>query len=84
MSETEEVSIKVWIQDGTMLVNAYALEPEHPEHPYNQLLTMGKIPENYGVFHPYAEEFASHTRGELINEIVSLRKELEAYHRYVS
>ncbi|AGR48127.1 hypothetical protein SmphiM12_495 [Sinorhizobium phage phiM12] len=76
---TDEVKIQVWINTGEMLVNTYALDPDHPKHPYNQILAEGKRPEDYGIHHPYEEEFGDKSRAELIEEIVRLRIELEGW-----
>lgn len=78
MSE-DEVSIQVWVRDGTMLVNAYALNPDHEMHPYNQILSMGKRPEDYGMQHPYYERFKDSSREDLMRRIVDLEREITAY-----
>lgn len=81
MSEeaTGEIEIQVWIKEGMMLVNCYALNPNHPMSPYNQVLAMGKRPEDYGIKHPYAAEFEDKSREELIEQIVQLRIDLEGW-----
>lgn len=79
-----EIQIKEWVVRGPMMVRASALEPDDPGHPYQQALSQGVCPEDYGIVHPYAEEFAEKSRGELITEIVSLRKELEHFHRVLA
>ncbi len=77
----ELVEIQVWIKEGGMLVNAYALEPNHPMHPYNQIVSQGKRPEDYGIMHPYFEEYGKKTKNQLIEELVSIKKELESWAR---
>lgn len=78
----DEVTIQQWIGvGGGRMINSDALSPDHPQHTYNQILAQGKRPEDYGIQHPYAEEFQSKTRNELIHEIVAMRKELVGLHR---
>lgn len=80
----EEVTIQRWVKRGSMMVNAEALDFSDPEHLYNQILSQGKRPEDYGVFHPYREEFEDNTRDELIEKIIELRKEVESLYRVSS
>jgi len=77
----DEVEIKVWSRRGGMLVNTYALDITDAEHPYNQVVAQGKRPEDYGIQHPYEEEFGDKSRTQLIEEIISLRREIEAWVR---
>lgn len=79
MSENTEIEIRPWIKKGVMLVNAYALDISDPDHVYNQILAMDKRPEDYGIKHPYAEEFENRSREELIEEIIKLRDELTGW-----
>lgn len=79
---TDEIEIRPWIsKGGGMIVNAEALDITDPDHVYNQILAQGKKPEDYGFKHPYADLYEDKTRGELIHEIVSMRKEIEALYR---
>jgi len=79
---TDDIEIRPWIpKGGGLLVNAEALDIDDPDHVYNQILAQGKKPEDYGFNHPYAELYEGKTRGELIHEIVSMRKEIEALYR---
>lgn len=80
--ELDSVTVKPWIsKGGGMMVNAEALDIDDPDHVYNQILSQGKRPEDYGFKHPYAELYEDKSRGELINEIITLRKDLETMHR---
>lgn len=80
---TDHISYKPWIKRGNMLINAESLDIDDPDHIYNQIKSQGGIPEDYGFHHPLAEEFKGKTRGELIQEIVRLRKDLEAALRWL-
>lgn len=81
-SETsEEITIQRWVKRGSLMVNAEALKYSDPDHIYNQVLAQGKRPEDYGIFHPYEAEFKGKSRNELIEEIVSLREEIESLYR---
>lgn len=78
----DEVIIREWISvGGGMMVHSDALPVDHPDHTYNQILAQGKRPEDYGIKHPYAEEFEGKTRNELIHEIVAMRKEIVGIHK---
>lgn len=82
ISKVEEVTIRQWIpKGGGMMVNAETLDIDDPDHVYNQIIAQGGIPEDFGYEHPYAELFKDKSRGELIIELVSLRKDLEAMYR---
>jgi hypothetical protein len=78
----EMVEVKYWVKRGGMLVNTTALDIDDPDHVYNQILSQGKRPEDYGYRHPLNEEFGDKTRDELIAEIVELRKEMDIRERY--
>lgn len=78
----QEVEIREWInKGGGIMVNAYALSPDDPDYVYNQILAQGQRPEDFGINHPYTEQFKEKTREELMSEIVELRKEIVALHR---
>lgn len=77
MSDT--VNIKVWTKRGNMYINTSALPYDDPDHEYNQIVAMGLIPEDFGIKHPLEHEFGNKSRGELIAEIMQLRKELLSY-----
>lgn len=82
MSKIKEVTIRQWIpKGGGMMVNAEALDIDDPDHVYNQIIAQGGIPEDFGYNHPYAELYEDKSRGELIRELVSMRKEIEHLHR---
>jgi hypothetical protein len=72
--EPTAVSIKYFVKRGKVIVSTLALEPDDPDHPYNQVIAQGGTPEAFGVEHPRNEEFAGKSRGELIEEIMRLRK----------
>ena len=63
------------------MTNTYALDHDHPMHPYNQIKEQGLRPEDFGINHPLAEEFDNMSRADLIAEVLSLRKEIEAMAR---
>jgi hypothetical protein len=75
------VTIKPWIKQGNMLVNADCLDANDPDQTYNQIKRQGVNPEDYGYSHPLTEEFKDKTRADLIDEIVNLRQELLSYMR---
>lgn len=76
MSDTDSIEVRPWVKRGCMLVNTSALDIDDPDHVYNQIVAMGKEPEEYGINHPYTEEFEGRTRASLIAEIIQLRKDL--------
>lgn len=81
-SSDSDIEVPVWVKRGTMMVNRSALNPDDPDHIYNYIKdTLGKVPEHYGIQNPYNEEFGDKSRGDLIDEIISLRKELEGWAR---
>ena len=82
MGSAEEVHIQQWVRSGEMLYNTAGLDISHELHPYNQALAQGVIPEEFGIEHPYTEEYGNKSRGELISEIVDLKKQLETCLRY--
>lgn len=80
------VSIKPWIKRGKMLLNTSALEPNDPDHVYNQILKQGKIPEEYGIDNPKIvrnERFKNKTRNELIEMIFDLEKQLASAEQFM-
>lgn len=82
MSTKDTIEIKEWYAPGgDMMYNCYGLDPTHEMHPYNQALAQGVRPEDFGIEHPYEEMFKDKTRGQLIHEVMSLRKELYELHR---
>jgi hypothetical protein len=70
----EEVQVRLWIKRGVMRVNAYALDPDDPDHPYTQIRSQGLRPEDFGVEHPLTERFKGRSRSELISHIADLEK----------
>lgn len=82
IEENETITIRQWIsKGGGIMVNAEALDIDDPDHLYNQIVAQGKRPEDYGFKHPYAELFDDKSRDQLIEEILALRKEIEALYR---
>jgi hypothetical protein len=73
---TDEVSIKTWTKRGISMVNTFALDYDDPDHPYNQIVSQGKDPEEYGIEHPLDELFKNYSRSKLIERIVTLEKQL--------
>lgn len=76
---SDSISIQAWVKRGGMLYNTGCLEYDDPMHPYNQIIAQGHRPEDYGVYNPVHEEFKGKTRHELIDEVLYLRKQVEAY-----
>ena len=81
VDENGMLSYERYVRKGGMLILREALELDDPDQLYNYLVRSGFEPERYGIYHPAAEEYAGHTRAQLIQELVSLKKELEAIHR---
>ena len=79
----DSVTINLWVKRGIMRVNAECLDFDDPDHVYNQIIAQGKRPEDYGYSHPQKEKYANKSREELIEEIISLRKEILFYMRFV-
>lgn len=71
----------MWVKRGSMLYNVECLDYDDPMHPYNQVKNKGLVPEDYGLYNPINAEFDKKSRYELIDEILYLRKEVEAMHR---
>lgn len=76
-----DIQIKQWVHRGSMLVNTNSLDYDDPDHPYNQAIIQGVIPEDYGIQHPLEYEFRDKDRGQLLKEIAYLRKELYELYR---
>lgn len=76
-----QIEIRSFTKRGDMLVNTSALDPADPDHPYNQIVSLGLRPEHYGITHPHSEEFAHQTREQLVEEIINLRRSIEAMER---
>ena len=77
----QTITIRPWVKKGGMLVNATALDIDDPDHIYNQIVDQGGIPEEHGYQNPLSEQYKDFTRGQLLREIHSLTKEIEAMHR---
>lgn len=57
MEKPEEIDLPVWWVNGGMWTRRDALEPWHPEHPYNYIKReYGVDPEDYGIFKPNGYE----------------------------
>lgn len=61
-----------YVKQGSMSVNRDCLGADDPDQTYNYLV-------RNGIQHPHTVEFESYTRSQLINEILSLRREILAY-----
>jgi hypothetical protein len=79
----QEISVPVWWNRGNgHLLRRSCLPEDHPESTYNYIKNVLKLkPEDYGYFLNQAEynELKDKPRHELIDEIISLRKEVHAY-----
>jgi hypothetical protein len=82
MTSKQELHIVKWVQRGRMMVNTEALDYDDPMTPYNQAIAQGVKPEDFGLIHPLAERFAHLSRGQLIDQIVTLEKELTRKEQY--
>lgn len=70
-----------WVTIGTMKYNRDCLSVDDPNQTWNYLVFNGIDPQQYGIEHPHEEEFKDWSRAKLINELVNVRKEFEAYLR---
>lgn len=77
-----QVSYRQWVKRGIMMVNTESLEPDDPDHIYNQIAAQGVAPEDFGVENPYEQMFNDKSRSDLIKEILLLRKGYEGLARY--
>jgi hypothetical protein len=78
----DTIDIPVWVKRGSMLIRRDCLDGDDPDHTYNYVKdVMGFRPEDYGVYHPYDQEFASMSREQLIDEVIMLRRAVESYER---
>lgn len=75
---TKKIAIKQWVRRGSMMVATSALDADDPMTPYNQALSQGVKPEEYGLKHPLDEEFENHSRGGLLREIANLRSTIRS------
>ena len=76
----DSIEIKQWYAPGGgMMYNTYGLEPDHFMHPYNQALSQGVRPEDFGIEHPLSERFKEYSRTQLIEKITQLEKEVEGW-----
>jgi hypothetical protein len=73
---------KYWNAGNGHIILREALEITHPEHPYNLVIAMGLIPEEYGFIHPTAEKYQDHSRNQLLGVITRLEQEVENLLRY--
>lgn len=75
----DTVEVQHWVRRGGMLYNTDCLEYDDPLHPYNQIISQGLRPEDYGVYNPLHKEFDARCRQDLIDEILYLRKAVRGY-----
>ena len=76
-----EIEIRKWVHRGGMFINTEGLEFDDPDHPYQQAKSQGVNPEDFGIINPRDAEFNSWTRARLIDEVIYLRREIEAFVR---
>jgi hypothetical protein len=79
-----EIEIKKWVTRGSMVINTEALNHDDPMHPYNQALAQGVDPADFGIEHPLNHRFKGKSRGDLINEIIELEKELSSFYMFLN
>ena len=78
----DTIEIPVWVKRGGMLIRREYLDADDPDQTYNYIKSLGKIPENYGVYSPdviESREFSDWSKERLVAEILSLRKQVIAY-----
>ena len=84
MPEEKKTAIEIiqWVKGrGVGMVRADCLAPEDPMHPYNQALSQGVRPEDFGIEHPRAARFKDYSRERLIEELVAAEKQIESMER---
>ena len=76
---SDEIEIEVWFRPGNgMMYRTDYLPISHEKHPYNQILSRGLIPEDYGYYHPAYEQYKDYTKNQLIHEVCELKREINA------
>lgn len=81
VDETGKLHYTTYVKKGEMLYLREALSHKDPDNLYNYLELNGFKPEEYGVEHPLTEQYASYSRGDLIEELVKIKEELEAIYK---
>lgn len=70
-----EIEIRQWTNRGPLLVATDALEPDDPDHPYNQALQQGVVPEHFGITQLEDPRYSGMSRNELLKVIRDLERE---------
>jgi len=72
----ESIEVPVWWARGDgVSYKRDCLSPDHPENTYNYIKnTLGLIPEDYGVLHPYTEKYKDYTHEQLMSRIIQLER----------
>lgn len=85
--QPDTIELRQWYRTaGGGLLNCEFLESDHEESWYSQIKAMGLRPEDYGVYHQdeieKRELYDTMTKGELVDEIMRLKKAIEAFEKY--
>ena len=72
----ERIQIKQWVQRGSMSISTAQLPDDDPDAPYNQVVRAGGDPADYRLARNPVDELRNASRGELIDIIVDLRRQL--------
>lgn len=74
-----------WVSKGmVMKVDRDCLDHDDPEHLYNEIITLGRDPADFGVTHPLAEQYKDYTREQLINMVAELSSEVTDLHKQLA
>jgi hypothetical protein len=73
-----EITIKPWIKRGGMLYNTECLDPEDPDHIYNQAKAQGVEPEDFGIPNPLEKEYHQYSKEELVEIIIDLKNKIKS------
>jgi hypothetical protein len=80
------MEINVWAKRGSLRVRTDCLPFDDPDHPYNQIIAQGEIPEDYGFEHPkialFEKRFGGLSRPQLYQMIVDLEADVLALERH--
>jgi hypothetical protein len=69
-------SISHYVVRNGVSIEAKTLDWNDKDHPYNQIKNQGGNPEEFGYLHPMEKDFAGKSKAEIIEEVISLRREL--------
>jgi hypothetical protein len=78
----DQIEIRQWVKRGIFIVNVDALDIDDPDHPYNQCIAQGGIPEQFGLYHPEHERLEHMSREQLIQEVISLSQQVKQMEKW--